>query len=230
MRILCIDFDDVIFNTKPAVEKIIDGIEEKATGKYLKRIIAETKDADEKTKLEREHYNYKDRVLEEVDDKYKGLIDYDAIFSTDDVFPGTIDYINYLINCGYYEKVYILSHCNVEREVEAKKRFLKRFFSNLELISVPYHIEKYRPNLERKPTSKAEYFMKYTGITDLSRCTLIDDSNSNCNNWRDHGGIAIKYNASGSMNFEYQEINSLHPFAINIIESEQVSESVSRKK
>lgn len=235
MRILCLDFDDVIFDTKSIIEDIIDKIQPEATGKHLRWILdnfSEVKHKEKKDKLRAEHFDYKDRVLEEVDPKYKNLIDYDAIFETNQVFESTMGYMNYLIEKAGYDKIYILSHCNVDREVMAKQKFIKKYFPNVEFIPVPYHKEKYDPSLIRKPTSKAEYFMEYTGITDLSTCTLIDDSGSNCEDWKKHGGIAIKYNSNGKVDFDKCEINSLNPFAIEIIESQQlydINEGVRRK-
>ena len=98
MRILCIDFDDVIFKTKQVVEPLLETINYKSSVAYLRSL--EDPRIDEETKKEKfdEYLEQKDRVLEEVDDKYKGCIDYDQIFSTDYVYPNTFRYIQYLLN------------------------------------------------------------------------------------------------------------------------------------
>ena len=77
MRILCIDFDDVIFKTKPIIEEKLRNIEEKATEEYLHSIINDKKlDAESRDILRLEHFDYKDRILEEVDDEhYNNLTD-----------------------------------------------------------------------------------------------------------------------------------------------------------
>lgn len=218
MKILCIDFDDVIFKTKPIIEKIIKKIEYKATDEYLHSIVNDTKlDAETKEILRREHFDYKDRVLEEVDEKYKNKIDYDKIFETNEVYPHTIEYVKYLCNCGRYDKVYILTHCNVKREVDAKIKFINKYFPGLEVIAVPYHKDKYEPGKYRKPSSKAETIMKYLGTDDISNCTLIDDSNTNRVDWQAHGGNSIRFNPNNEISINEKEIPSLNPFGVSIM-------------
>lgn len=218
MQILCIDFDDVIFKTKMLVEEIIKTIEFKATSEYLSSIMSSNNiDGQTKRILSEEHFEYKDRVLEEVDDKYKNRIDYEKVFATNEIYPHAIEYVRYLCNCGRYNKVYILTHCNVEREVLAKKKFINKYFPSLEVITVPYHIDKYEKGKKRMPTSKAEFLMKYLGITNISHCTLIDDSNTNGKDWIEHGGNFIKYNPLSEVSIVKQEVSSLNPFGINLM-------------
>ncbi len=217
MRILCIDFDDVIFKTKPFIEEIIKKIEYRASAEYLNSIAYTTDDEQTKRILREEHFDLKDRILEEVDDKYKGLIDYEKIFTTKEVYPWAIEYVNYLQNCGLFDKVCILTHCNGSREVKAKLVFINKYFKNLEVIPVPFHKDKYEIGKKRKMTSKAEYFMEYMGITDMSNCTLVDDSATNGRDWKEHGGNFIKYSPTTDVSLLKQEVNSLNPFGINVM-------------
>jgi hypothetical protein len=77
-RILCLDFDDVIMRTKTVIEPIIARIEPLATEAYLISISDDFRngkiDAEEKQARTTIHFDYKDRVLEEFDDKYKNRI------------------------------------------------------------------------------------------------------------------------------------------------------------
>lgn len=215
MKILCIDFDDVIFKTKPIVEKLLEEIEPMATERALKESLAklknsgnnESKDEMLRRQISNEHFDYKDRVLEEIDDKYKNRIDYEAIFSSLNVFPGTLQYVNYLQKCGRYDKVYILTHCNVEREVNAKLKFINKHFPGVEMIAVPFHRDKYVEGMKRPITSKADFFMEYTGLTDLSNCTLIDDSVRNGNDWEDKSGNYIRFNPTGEVTMFGKEMD-----------------------
>lgn len=218
MRILCIDFDDVIFKTKSIIEEIIKTIEYKATSEYLNSIVHNNK-LDELTKqiLIHEHFDYKDRVLEEVDDKYKNKINYEKIFATNEIYSHSIEYIRYLCNCGRYDKVYILTHCNVDREVEAKVKFINKYLPGLEMIAVPFHTDKYEHGKNRRPTSKAEYLKKYLNIDDMSNCTLIDDSNNNGIDWVANGGNFIKYSPNNNVSYLKKEVPSLNPLGVSIM-------------
>lgn len=213
MRILCIDFDDVIFKTKQVVEPLLETINYKSSVAYLRSL--EDPRIDEETKKEKfdEYLEQKDRVLEEVDDKYKGCIDYDQIFSTDYVYPNTFRYIQYLLNSEKFDKVYILSHCNVEREVIAKRKFIERHWPGLELIAVPFHIEKFEEGKKRVITSKADYLKKYLGLDDLSLVTLVDDSARNGRDWVSKNGTFIWYSPTGRKYTDNQTIDLL-PMAI----------------
>ena len=218
MKILCIDFDDVIFKTKPRIEEIVKTIEYYATEEYLNSIIHDNSlDLETQKILRMEHFEYKDRVLEEVDDKYKNRIDYDKIFETNEIYPHTIEYIRYLCNCGKFDKVYILTHCNVDREINAKRKFINKYLPGLEIIPVFFHKDKYEPGKKRKPTSKAEALMEYLGISDISNCTLIDDSANNGYDWRMHGGNFIKYAPTSQVSFNEQIVPSLNPFGVNLM-------------
>lgn len=216
-KILCIDFDDVIIKTKPLVEKIVAEYCRKATDKFEKLVNQNYAERwiDDETKriLFNEHLDFKNRVLEEVDQEYVGRIDYDQIINIDNIYPSGIEYINYLCKSGVYDEIYILSHYNVEREKEAKRRFIEKYFPSIELIAVPFHKEKYEKNKKRFPTSKGAFFKKYLGIDSLGGCTLIDDSASNGRDWLAHGGNYIRFNPQVANNLS-REVKDLFPLDI----------------
>lgn len=223
-EILCIDFDDVIIKTKPLVEAIIEKIEFNGSEKYFQTIQRYYYDGfiDLETKkfLEDKHFDYKDRILEEVDDKYKNLIDYRKVISIDNIYCNAVEYINFLKRSNRYSKIYILTHCNVQREIDAKLEFMNKYCPGIEVIAVPFHKDKYAEGVKRKRTSKAEYLKEYLGIDSISNCTLIDDSPSNGRDWTAHGGTYIKYNPNTSKDYSKKEADTLFPYDIMLM-SEQ---------
>lgn len=216
--VLCLDFDDVIMRTKPLVESLILRIENKASEQYMLTVNEMFRnniiDAETKGILIDEHFDYKDRVLEEVDDKYKGLIDYNRVININNIYPGAVEYINYLCRCGHYDKVYIVSHYNVDREVEAKKKFISRYLPMVEFIPVPFHKDVYEEGKKRKRTNKAQFVKDYLASKNIPHFTLIDDSLGNGKEWREAGGIYIKYDPVG-MSTSPMELKNLSP--LNVI-------------
>ena len=226
LPILCIDFDDVIVKSKPIFERYFEKYDEKATKRYFDSILRDEKDKriteDESTILQNEHFDHKDQVLEEVFEEYKGIINYDEIISEKNTYPRALEFVNYLYRCGRYSKVYILTHCNVEREVVAKKAFVERNWPGMELIAVPFHKEKYKVGLKRQITSKADYFMEVTGLKDLRMTTLIDDSSNNGKNWKQKGGIYIRYSPDTLKDYKNKELATLFPFDVMVMSDPEI--------
>ena len=217
-RILCIDFDDVIMNTKPHIEKYLKILDARASEEYIKSLSKSKEEGliDEETfhELEREHYDYKDRILEEVDNEYKGFINYDAFINIENTYPNVVDYVNFLCNCGHYDEVYIVSHHNVDREKEAKDRFIKEFMPKAKYIPVPFHQEKYEKGKRREMTNKAKYLMKKLDINDIINFTLIDDSNRNGQEWVSENGFFWHFMTNGVVKDDKNELASLMPYKI----------------
>ena len=220
-RILCLDFDDVIMRTKTVIEPIIARIEPLATEAYLISISDDFRngkiDAEEKQARTTIHFDYKDRVLEEFDDKYKNRINYERVININNVYNGAVEYVNYLCNCGLYDKVYIVSHYNVDREVDAKRKFIDKYLPKVEFVPVPFHIETYEEGKIRKRTNKASFLKQHAKLDSIDyRFTLVDDSMGNGVDWRKAGGIFIKYNPYGVNNYPH-EVGSLLPLDIQTL-------------
>mgnify|MGYP002626933860 CR=1 FL=1 len=204
-RYLILDFDGVLGDTISIIDQYVQKIDYEASDKREKEIkikiidlekqiedydaehasIERLSDLKNKLKVEKQakvnHFNRKDLVLEEVLDEYKNIIPYHKIITIENMFRGVINLIKLIIKLGIYDKVYVLSHCNVQSEVDAKYEFLKRFLPDVEFIPVLFHQESYfdsdgnkRENRER--TNKFWYFKNQTGIEDLSNSTFIDDT------------------------------------------------------
>ena len=220
-QILCIDFDDVIVKTKQFIEPILEKTRFDASARNLMIITARynSKDIDQETKelLERAHYDAKDRVLEEVDEEYKGLINYDEIIRAENTYLNAIEYVNYLYRCGRYDEVYIFTLYNTESERVAKEKFINRYWPGLKMIAVPFHVDKYEVGKKRPITSKAEYFMKYRGLDNLRNVSLIDDSIRNGGDWIKHGGRYIQYNPELKKNVTQKVTDNLFPYDIMVM-------------
>ena len=216
-RVLCLDFDDVIMRTRDFVEPIIEKNAPLASEKGLKEALHEARkgfiDEDGEKEIVNKHFDMKDRFLEEVDKEYQGIINYDEIISIENTYPNAVEYINYLCLCGEYSKVYIVSHCNISREVDAKIKFLDKYCPHVTFIPVPFHVEKYEKNKVRARTSKANYVKVYLNQNDIHDYVLIDDSATNGKDWEEKGGRYIKFNPRGVAENIY-EIGNLNPFDV----------------
>lgn len=218
LPILCIDFDDVIARSTPIVESYLEKIEPRSSKKYHETLASlfNNCEIDDETYSLRtaEYYDLKDRVLEEVDDKFKGLIDYNCVINEKTVYKHAIDYVNFLCRCGHYKKCYILTHCNTESEINVKKKFVERYMPNIELIAVPFHKEKYQQGKKRAMTSKAEFFMEKMQLSTLYNVTLIDDNKKNGEMWKKNGGIYIKFDERVCNNVYSQSLSNLFPYDV----------------
>ena len=128
------------------------------------------------------HFELKDRILEEVDEEYKNRIDYDKIYTIENVYPGVINKIYYMYNLGFFKKIYVLSHVNCEREINAKRKFLNKYLPMVEFVPVYFHmVPFYVPgtkirNEKRFRTNKIEYFKKEKNIENLDNYFFVDDN------------------------------------------------------
>lgn len=218
-KVLCLDFDDVILRTTPIIESIIEKINYNASGNYVDNLNLKEREGiiDRQTHrtLVEESFDLKDQILEEVYPRYKGRIDYSKIITIDNAYQNVIDYINYLCQCGRYDKVYIISHYNVEREIECKSKFIKKYLPYAELIPVKFHLEPYKKGIRRECTNKALYVKRYLKIKGIKNYTLVDNSLENVCKWEKAGGIGIQYNEHI---YCHSKVHDLNPFNIMAVE------------
>ena len=207
-NILVLDCDGVIFDSLPLIDEYVKNIKYIASDAYKNELDKEEFKARfmlNKWKEERsndpiqhdlikkmirdverkrnEHYEYKDKVLEEVSQRYKGKIDYHKIYQLENTFEGVINMIYTIYGKGLFDDIYILSHVNCKREIEAKSQFFKTYLPMVKFIPVMFHEEKfYNPdgtkNTKRKRTNKIASFQKLTNLEDLSNVYFIDDTES----------------------------------------------------
>lgn len=145
-----------------------------------------------KPELVKEHFGHLDLFLTETDHKLRDLIDYDEAISEKTAFWKRVATINSIIKSGQFgnngERIYILTHNNLTREAEAKKRFIKKYIPDLakHVIIVPF--SSYNDKGEKYRTKKSKYIKdKYLCLKDGVRACLVDDSASNINDFNATG-------------------------------------------
>ena len=207
-NILVLDCDGVIFDSLPLIDNYVKNIKYIASDSYKRELDQEEfrarlmlnkweeersndpnqyglikkriKDVERKRK---EHYEYKDKVLEEVTDKYKGKIDYQKIYQLENTYDGVINMIYTIYGKGLFNEIYVLSHVNCKREINAKKKFFETYLPMVKFVPVMFHIEPFynqdgSKNTKRKRTNKIEYFKNYLSLEELSCVYFIDDTES----------------------------------------------------
>lgn len=206
--ILCLDFDDVILNTKSIVEPLLEKICYFSSESFFKSTFC--KDEEERNKLQKKHFDYKDRVLEEVDDEFKERIDYNSVIKKENAFPGAIQNITNLYNSNLFREIYIVTHCNTEREINAKINFINKYLPFAKPMFVKFHEIDYNyakeNGIRRMASSKAENVKNRLGIDDISNFLLVDDSKTNGKDWVKNNGIFALYKHDCDQNkFNYEE-------------------------
>lgn len=215
-RLFCIDVDDVVFNTDPVMQEVLEnfsvkGAATKATKKYREQIAKET--SEDSLAEMKKSFAMLDAILEETEYEYdietlNGFkikrkvrfdeIDYEKIYSSENLFKNAVEFINFMIaNKGEDDFFIYLSHRNPVREGETKTRRLYELTPGIDaVVTLPYHIEFGSKDVN----SKGLWIKQYLDLDNLDNCYLIDNSKSNGKDWRKHGGIDIRYLPSGFSN------------------------------
>lgn len=226
-KLICIDVDDVIFNTDPFVQEKLEQIDHRATKKYREEIAKETSE-DMRESLCKS-FDILDAILEETlyidydDEKEKTTrrsyktLDYDEIYQDKNLILSSVQYIkNMLSNRGENEFFIFLSHKNPDREGLVKAKRLYELFPEIDVVeTLPFHIE---PG-SKSVNSKALWIKQVYGLDNLDNCYLIDNSKSNCKDFRKHGGYDIRFlpdgfNKSHNLADKFSKLDSLDPYMI----------------
>lgn len=200
-RLFCIDVDDVIFNTDPLVQQLLEIIDHRATKKYREEIAHETSE-DMRDALNKS-FDILDAILEETiyvdydDEKEKTTrrsykqLDYNEIYQDNNLISGSVDFIkNMLANRLENDYFIFLSHKNPEREGVVKTKKLYELFPEIDAVeTLPFHVEAG----SKRVNSKALWIKQVYGLENLDNCYLLDNSRSNCKDFRKHGGNFIRY-------------------------------------
>jgi hypothetical protein len=104
----------------------------------------------------------------------------------------------------YYSEMFdisILTHCNCNNEVESKRKVLESAIPGIDIITV------------FKPTLKSE-------AVNAKGAILIDDYVGNLIDWKNAGGIAVKFTTKNKINDDFYYINSLDQITDIITELE----------
>lgn len=219
-NLYCIDVDDVVYNIAPIMQKIFERIDKRSTNKYRERIVKETpQDSQAGFRMS---YTILNAILEETKctiekdngqaeelDFTKPLIDYEALYSDENLFPFAVDFIKYMIATKDKNAFFIfVSHRNPEREGIIKTRRLYELIPEIDgVITLPFH-EKIGSS---KVSDKGLCVMQTLLLESLDNAILIDNSKSNGKAWRSRNGIDIRYLENG---FESDNTLSDHMFKL----------------
>lgn len=135
---------------------------------------------------------------EEIDSYFRNL-DWEEFI----IKSGEID--NAISKIKVLEKYYdisILTHVSTEGEALAKKKYFQKMLPFIDVIAVP---KKYK---------KSDYVNPKDAI-------LVDDYIGNLTDWKNKGGIAIKFSSSGKKN-EFISITNLEELASIDIDNSKV--------
>ena len=192
-----VDLEIIAANDGQVFEDALEQVEYKASQKYLQRIAKlfcdnQINETDYRVLLE-EHRDYKDRVLEEVDDKYKGKIDFKKIYEINKSNEGMVDYIRKMSKTI---ETYLIFYYNTSREFIEKIHVCNEFFPDCQIIGINFYQDSYNQDFERERTNKALYIKRYLRLGSLENCMLIDKSSRSCNEWNELNGQAGLYRHS----------------------------------
>ena len=225
-KIICIDVDDVIFDTDTVVQKLLEEIDYRATKKYREKISHETS---EERELLEESFNILDAILEETiyidydEEKEKitrksyKTIDYNHVYQEENLVSNAIQFVRDILDSRQEnEFVIFLSHRNPEREGLIKTKILYKLFPDVDVIeTLPFHIERG----SKKMNSKALWMKQIYNLKDLRNVYLIDNSRTNCKDFRKHGGNFARYlpegfNCESTLADHMSKLTSLDPYML----------------
>lgn len=198
-KIVCFDIDNTIINEKTLKEELIKLVDIRATREYRDRISFGKTSEDVKV-IDKEFYDRLDRVLEEVDSKYKGKMNFDRLYNDSQLFPYVREYVNELLNNRPSNVYYIIvSHYNPIREAIKKITYFSKLFPNIDAIfTVPFHKELYSEKADRKMNSKAEFLLSMLPFPNVSKhIYFVDDSHSVTKDNYTHGIKSIPFLPNG---------------------------------
>lgn len=228
-QLFCIDVDDVVYNTDAVMQEILATIDYRATKKYREKISIET--SEDSLSESEKSFAILNAILEETpytEDMENGAqqtiiypkIDYSKVYKSEHLIPGSIEFINHMLQKREKNYFFIyLSHRNPIREGHEKMLKLYELTPNIDaIITLPYHIE----TGSKEVNSKALWVKQSLALENLNNCILIDNSRSNCKDWRKQGGIDIRYLTDGvvqthSINNHLLKLTSLDPYYIQFV-------------
>ena len=229
-QLVCIDVDDVMYNTDVIMQEILASIDARATKEYRGEISRETSE-DSLAEIQKS-FAILNAILEEypyLEDLENGTtkvnnypkIDYSKIYKPENLIPGSVETVNQMLEMrdqkGDKKYFFIyLSHRNPEREGLEKMLQLYKLTPKIDaILTLPYHIEVG----SKEVSSKGAWVKQSLALDNLNNCILVDNSKSNCKEWRKQGGIDIRYLTEGFENPYVLEdhllrLPSLDPYAI----------------
>ena len=158
-------------------------------GSEMREVIEELEELKRKIK---KHFDLKDQVLEETEEKYRNKINYKEIYQVQNVFPGVLELVWKIHESGIYVQQISNTHVNAENEIIAKRELLKNAFPPMKFVPIRYHIDPYRDqygalNKNRQPSDKVGRLLKTIPTIDPRVSVLVDNSKSIINRGNELG-------------------------------------------
>lgn len=193
MNEMYVDLEVISSNNGMAFEKEIYRIEPKASLFYqnsLEEMFNNGEiDESEYRKQYEESGDLRNKILEEIDTSV-GVIDFYKVYETN---PSNKEMVEFINKMSVLTAVKIIFYYNTEREMKVKDDICKKVFPFCESIPIPYFQEKYSPNKRRKRTSKTKFIMEKFSLSNVANRTLIDKSESSCEEWSQNEGHTFCY-------------------------------------
>lgn len=147
-------------------------------GNEMDEIVDELAEIDRKLS---KHFELKDQVLEETEKKYEKMINYDEIYQLEHVYPGVLEALWEIDNRGIYQIKLNNTHVNVDREIKAKEKLLRKEFPPMEFVPIYFHIIPYRDregfiNKDRKPSDKVLRMVRTAKYINTLTSSYVDNS------------------------------------------------------
>lgn len=228
-RLFCFDIDEVLFNIDNCVQKELEKIDHRATKDYRGEISHES--SEDFRALQDQSFDILDAILEETEymdyndntDKYikkvYPKIDYEKIYQEKNLNKQSYEFIKYMLENRRPNDFFIfISHRNPQREGVTKIRKMYELFPEIDAVdTIPFHIEVG----SKIVSSKANYIKEMYALDSLENCILIDDSRTNCKDFRMHGGVDIRFLPNGyskqhTLADHMTKINELNPYRIQL--------------
>jgi len=171
-----------LFKKQSELIKIQQQLEEERNiyGKEMHELILELEELKKKIKM---HFDLKDQVLEETEEKYRNKINYEEIYQKRNIYPGVLETVWKIHESGIYKLQIVNTHINAEKEIIAKGKLLQKEFPPVKYIPIRYHIEPYRDQYglltkNRMPSDKTGRLLRTVSSIDVKTSPLIDNSRS----------------------------------------------------
>ena len=155
-------------------------IDRNVYGKEMQEIICELEDL---KRLIKKHFDLKDQVLEETEEKYRNKIDYNEIYQKNNVYIGVLELLWKIYDSKIFDLHISNTHVNAEREIIAKRDLLQKVFPPMKFVPIKYHTDPYKDqygllNKNRKPSDKVGRLLKTIPTIDKKTTILVDNSRS----------------------------------------------------
>jgi hypothetical protein len=175
------EYCDKLFKMQSELVEQQQLLEEERNDSLLAEVLKELEELDRKIK---QHFVFKDQVLEESEPQYQNKINYADIYRRENVYPGVLEVLWEMYERKVYDLLISDTHVNSKFEILRKQILLESDFPPMLFFPVFFHLVPfYDPktglaNKNRKPSDKVGILLKEKQFIIPEKSTLIDNSKS----------------------------------------------------